>query len=258
MIGNSRLHWAWFVDSALQRSWDTPHLSVDAIVPLTRHPNFSQILADIHPLFPSQAQLPLWVASVVPEQTRIWQAYHKTQLISLDQIPLQGLYPTMGIDRALALWGATQTAGLPVLVIDAGTALTFTGADATGRLVGGAILPGLGLQIRSMAEHTAGLPELDTRLVTSFQSIEAFPRWATNTADAMLSGVVYTLVAGLRDFVTAWWQQFPKSAVVITGGDRAMLFHWWQTQDPEIGRRVKVDANLVFWGMRAIVEAESK
>ncbi|HEY9660859.1 MAG TPA: pantothenate kinase [Allocoleopsis sp.] len=257
MIGNSRLHWAWFADSTLQRTWDTPHASVEAIAPLTHHPNFSRILGEVYPLFPSQAQLPLWLASVVPEQTRIWQAYAKTQIITLDQVPLQSLYPSFGIDRALAVWGAGQKLGFPVLVIDAGTALTLTGADSAGRLVGGAILPGVGLQLRSLANYTAALPELDTRLISSLQSIESIPRWATNTSEAMLSGVLYSMIAGLQDFLKAWLQTFPSSPIVMTGGDRTVLFRLWQEQMPQITRRVKLDANLVFWGMQAIVEAEN-
>ena len=40
------------------------------------------------------------------------------------------MYPTLGIDRALALYSAGSTFRFPVLVIDAGTALRFTGADS--------------------------------------------------------------------------------------------------------------------------------
>jgi type III pantothenate kinase len=70
--------------------------------------------------------LPLYLASVVPSQTALWQTYPDVHIITLDQVPLQGVYPTLGIDRALALWGAGETWGWPMLVIDAGTALTLT------------------------------------------------------------------------------------------------------------------------------------
>lgn len=256
VIGNSRLHWAWFDNFTLQRTWDTPHLSASAVAPLTHYPDFSRILGELHPLFPSQAQLPLWVASVVPAQAEIWQAYCKTHLLTLDQIPLQGLYPTLGVDRALALWGAIHLIQRPVLVVDAGTALTLTAADVTGQLIGGAILPGLGLQLRSLHQYTAALPDIDPRLITTLPSVEASPRWATQTSDAMISGVLYTLIAGLQDFAVAWWRQFPQGAVVITGGDRLVLYRFWQQQFPQQAGRVKIDANLVFWGIQAIVEGK--
>jgi len=44
--------------------------------------------------------------------------------------------------RALAVLGAGKKYGFPCLVIDAGTALTFTGVDRDKKLVGGAIDPG--------------------------------------------------------------------------------------------------------------------
>ena len=57
-----------------------------------------------------------------------------------------------------------ETGGFPMLVIDAGTALTFTGADANQCLVGGAILPGLRLQLASLGQKTGQLPLLESKI----------------------------------------------------------------------------------------------
>lgn len=129
MIGNSRLHWAWFIGETLQEAWDTEYLPAP-IPPISPNPLKGA------PSSPSPP-LPLYLASVVPSQTALWQTYPDVRVITLDQIPLQGIYPTLGIDRALALWGAGETWGWPMLAIDAGTALTLTGADANRCLVGG-------------------------------------------------------------------------------------------------------------------------
>jgi len=49
--------------------------------------------------------LPLYLASVVPSQTALWQTYPDVHVITLNQVPLQSVF-TLGIDRALALcWG---------------------------------------------------------------------------------------------------------------------------------------------------------
>lgn len=48
--------------------------------------------------------------------------------------------------------------GWPVVVVDCGSALTFTAADARGKLVGGAILPGVRLQLAVLGTRTAQLP----------------------------------------------------------------------------------------------------
>jgi type III pantothenate kinase len=325
VIGNSRLHWAWFTGEHLQSTWNTRHLSTNdglgdgfkdylnnhlsndlsdsfsqnsfsqnvsnrqltalqellqetpfqalrprsaSDTPASELPDPSQCLHPeyLHPkLDLGRSRIPLWVASVVPSQTALWQAYPETHLLTLADIPIQKMYSTFGIDRALAGWGAAQQYGLPVLVIDAGTALTFTGIDPVGQFAGGAILPGLGLQIRSLTDHTAALPKIDPTFDPTL------PRWAQTTSTAIHSGIVYTLVAGLEAFMTDWMQIYPQSTVVITGGDGQVLFqylqqsqqsqqtisnHGTQQRFSERGTAVKFDANLVFWGMKAIVQSK--
>jgi type III pantothenate kinase len=258
MIGNSRLHWAWFIGETLCYAWDTEYLPSSAVEQLTQWSACGGSLSSLSQardwarFFPanltSQNQdrlLPLSIASVVPSQTAVWQAYPDVQVITLEQIPFPGVYPSLGIDRALALWGAGETWGWPMLVIDAGTALTFTGADANRCLVGGAILPGLSLQFQFLAQRTAGLPLIDTHNAASLP-----PRWALNTPDAIQSGVIYTLLAGIRDFVQAWWQEFPGSCITLTGGDRALLLEYLQSHFPSLATALTPDPHLIFWGMK--------
>jgi type III pantothenate kinase len=228
-IGNSRLHWALFTGERISKTWDADFLSVIS---------FSS--SDL-PLSP----LPLLLSSVVPSQTQIWQSYPNVRVITLDQVPIKGMYPTLGIDRALSLYGAGRTFGFPMLVIDAGTALSFTGADGDKHLVGGAILPGLSLQLASLAQKTGQLP-----LVELPQELPR--RYALNTEEAMQSGIIYTLVAGIKDFVEAWWCDFPESKVAIKGGDRTLIVNYMRSQYPEIAARLIVEPNLIFWGMRSL------
>ncbi|BAY40836.1 pantothenate kinase [Nostoc sp. NIES-2111] len=191
--------------------------------------------------------LPLLLASVVPQQTALWQNYPNVRVITLDQIPLNNIYPTLGIDRALALWGAGVSWGFPILVIDAGTALTFTAADGEKNLLGGAILPGMGLQLASLGQKTGQLPRLE---VGEIQSLP--PRFALNTPEAMQSGVIYTLLAGIKDFVEEWWSLFPHGKVTIKGGDRNLLLNYLQKLYPAIASRLIIEPNLIFWGMQKI------
>jgi type III pantothenate kinase len=238
MIGNSRLHWALFAGETCS-TWDSAYLSADAVKQLAKLPTLNNLLSLISP--------PLFLASVVPSQTEIWQTYPNVRLITLKQVPLKGVYPTLGIDRALALWGAGKTWGFPMLVIDAGTALTFTGADINHCLIGGAILPGLGLQLTTLGQKTGQLPLVETRNVASLPA-----RFALNTEEAIQSGVIYTLLAGIKDFVVAWRQDYPEGNIAITGGDRIMLTNYMRSQFPEIAARLIIEANLIFWGMGEI------
>jgi type III pantothenate kinase len=239
-IGNSRLHWAWFDGATLCQSWHTPHLEQSAIAALIAE----QFDFSAYPNAPAlqQTGVDLWIASVVPEQTRLWQPYGKQ--ITLNQIPLPGVYATLGIDRALAVWGAIERWGVPILVIDGGTALTITAADQSG-LRGGAIVPGLHVQWRSLALATAALPMID-------QSANGMPpRWGLTTIEAIHSGVFYCLLAGVQDFITAWQQENTLTpTIVFTGGDGAILFEGLQGRS--VSAPLVFEPNLVFWGMQHI------
>lgn len=254
IIGNSRLHWGLFDGKTLCHTWDTERLPKSFVYQLSKCqtlPDLQKILSPTPPTpptpstSPTSPSLPLLLASVVPSQTALWLTYPNVRVITLDEIPLQGMYPTLGIDRALALWGAGKTWDFPMLVIDAGTSLTFTGADANQNLFGGAILPGLGLQMTTLAQNTGQLPDVELP-----QDLPQ--RFAVNTQEAIQSGVIYTLLAGIKDFVEAWWQSFPQGKIAITGGDRTLLVNYLQSYLPEIAARLIVEPNLIFWGMRSL------
>ena len=72
-----------------------------------------------------------------------------------------GRYPGMGIDRCACLKGSVTIHGPPLLVIDGGSAMTYTAVDAKGAIMGGGISPGLYSKFRSMSQDTGALPSLD-------------------------------------------------------------------------------------------------
>jgi type III pantothenate kinase len=252
-IGNSRLHWAWFQNDRLQASWDTKHLDGTTIQWLV----LSQFNFQKCKLLPGDITVPrwtttpdLWIASVVPQQMLSWQQYLTVRPLTLDQVPLAGKYKTLGIDRALSLWGALTQSGGPALVIDGGTALTLTAADSTKTLIGGAILPGIQTQFKALKQSTAALPQLEAN--------PSLPdRWATSTPDAIQSGILHGVLASLEDFILDWLAREPNSQIICTGGDGPWLHH--HLQDRLSSRRplgktnIEVDRNLLFLGAKAIL-----
>ncbi|MEG4214787.1 pantothenate kinase [Microcoleus sp. Pol14C6] len=267
-IGNSRLHWGLFVGKTLEKTWDTEHLNADAVSQLSEEEKAEYLVQIVMrsieevssqnllclpttPAFSSPhtlslVPLPLILASVVTPQTAIWQSYPNVRIITLDELPIGGLYPTLGIDRALAVLGAGKQLGWPVLLIDAGTALTFTGADVNRYLVGGAILPGLGLQLSSLGKKTAALP-----LISLPENLPH--RWAKDTAGAIQSGVVYATVAGVRDFIEDWRCLFPDSKIAVTGGDRTMLLKYLTAAFPDTAAGLIDAAEAIFWGISLLI-----
>ena len=68
-IGNSRYHWAWFLDTKLQSSWDTEYLTIDRSSSL--FPIDLQAVIKTHQL--RIDLIPIYLISVVSSQTEIWQ-----------------------------------------------------------------------------------------------------------------------------------------------------------------------------------------
>jgi type III pantothenate kinase len=166
-------------------------------------------------------------------------------------VPLKGLYPTLGIDRALAALGAGETFGYPLLLIDAGTALTFTGINANRQLVGGAILPGLRLQWQALHQGTAALADFRADFQADLKSVN---RWATNTEEAIASGILHSTLAGIRDFYLDWQRQFPETTLVITGGDGKVLYLSLHSDERQqyVLKSLKHSPDAIFRGMSAV------
>ena len=77
-------------------------------------------------------------------------------------LPVENLYETpetLGYDRMAAVVGAyEQFPGKDILVIDAGTCITYEFIDAAGRYHGGNISPGVQMRFRALHEFTGRLP----------------------------------------------------------------------------------------------------
>lgn len=200
LIGNSRWHWAEATSSGL-RCWDEPP--------------------------PPQPQPPLPPASgaVSPVEPQAWAAVGATaglglpeeRRLRLEEVPLRQVPAWLGIDRALAGWGAWRRHRSPVLVADAGTALSLTLVDRDGRFVGGRLMAGVALQLRAMATGTQALPALRP------QEVACQEPWPQPTDEAMLQGVRRGLAAAIAMAALERQSLDPDCRLVLTGGDAADL-----------------------------------
>lgn len=132
--------------------------------------------------------------------------------ITFDYIPVDSL----GIDRiANALFAYTLYPESPVILVCTGTAITID-IIRKKTFQGGAILPGLQMQLNALASTTAALPQV---VVHDIPAIPALP--AHNTADAMLSGVVKGTAAAVNGIVASYKEMYPAEMmpVIGTGGD---------------------------------------
>ncbi|MCL4105823.1 UNVERIFIED_CONTAM: hypothetical protein GTU68_012461 [Idotea baltica] len=144
------------------------------------------------------------------------------------------------MDRICAcIGGRSRTAQGRLLVIDAGTAITYDYLDAENRYQGGGIAPGIRLRFRSLNDYTASLPLVETLGDT--------PLVGYNTETSIRSGVVNGMVAEVAGVVEAYRQLAPEPLTVyLTGGDGVFL-----------GNRLKsinfVDSDLLLYGIHTVV-----
>jgi len=121
----------------------------------------------------------------------------------------EGAYEGMGLDRMACLRGAMCVTGVPALVIDGGTALTYTAADQNGMIIGGGISCGMGLRMQALEEHTS-LPAMDVeaeikRIVEgASRSCTPADIFATNTKDAMVIGALVEISSFVRNVTDVW------------------------------------------------------
>jgi len=126
----------------------------------------------------------------VEEQMELWDMDPHWVVPSAREAGLANGYDhpsRLGADRWVALAGARSrvlaevqhgAAPRPALVVMVGTAVTVDALDASGRFLGGLILPGFGLMQRALELGTSGL-KVPTGEVVDFP---------TNTSDALMSG----------------------------------------------------------------------
>ena len=211
-LGNSRSLWGQFDRDRLQR--------------------WQRCLPGQHPDWASELDCEIVAAEVGSPDRRspllasrpseLQSSGSHTQFLTPQQVPLAGQYDTLGLDRSLALIGAASRWGWPVLVVDGGTALTVSAADENGRLVGGAILPGFGLQGSALHDGTAALPQI--QFADAIDMTDRWPdRWATSTDGAIRSGIFYGILAAVREFYRDWHERYSRSPLVFTGGDGELL-----------------------------------
>lgn len=134
----------------------------------------------------------------------------------------------IGVDRWAANIAARHIAGAqPLVVIDAGTAVTIDYVDSAGRFLGGVILPGVATMIESLNSATAQIPD-GIQSYNTKQMPKQVPKNIhyinTNTRSAVENGVMLAVVAGIDQAITHHLATKDRELkVIITGGDAELI-----------------------------------
>ena len=159
------------------------------------------------------------------------------------KLPLTLNYKTpskLGKDRiAAAVGGAALFPDQNLLVIDAGSAITFDVVTSEGTFLGGNISPGLQMRFRALNEFTNQLPLLRKQ--------ETTPTFGKNTSEAMLAGVQNGIIFEIDRYIEIVQTTYTLSQIIMTGGDSKFF-------DNKLKYPIFAEPNLTSFGLYKILK----
>lgn len=137
------------------------------------------------------------------------------QLTKDTPVPITNLYhtpETLGMDRIAAVVGAhDQHPDRNLLVIDAGTAITYEFIDAEGRYHGGNISPGMYTRFKALNICCDKLPLIH-------KSGEK-PEFGYDTETAIRAGVIRGIEFEINGYIAMMQKKYSDLLVFLTGGE---------------------------------------
>jgi type III pantothenate kinase len=209
-IGNSRIK-LWLVNEGMVEAVFS-HTDEQKILAWLRHHS------DIHCIV---------VASVRSKQATeqlllsISMPLYKVLFVSYDEALLTSAYANpqqLGIDRWLVTLAAKSIRphAQPVIIVDAGTAMTIDVLSADGKHTGGYIVPGLNMQVSALGQHTHKVQVQD-------------PQWSSlsigqNTKECVSHGALAAMVALIKQTKNNLEnEQSMPVLLYLTGGDAELI-----------------------------------
>lgn len=232
-IGNTRTKLALFNQHDLMFNVPVDSLTVEHL----------KMLKDEH------TQLKKAILSSVkpyPEDLKQFLNENFEQFIELDHltpIPITNRYETpetLGRDRLAAAVGANELfPDQNVLIIDAGTAITYDLVTDQGHYLGGNISPGLEMRFKALHQFTGKLPLVEKKY--DFQPI------GRNTQEAILAGVQNGVLFELAQTIDFFNRNYQNLQIIMTGGDSNFF-------DKKLNYSIFVHFNLTLIGLNRILE----
>jgi len=205
------------------------------------------MLKDEHPQM-TQAIL----SSVKPVDDEILQflSGNFDLFIELDhqtELPIKNLYETpetLGKDRLAAAVGANELfPDQNLLIIDAGTAITYDLVSEKNEFIGGNISPGLQMRFKALNHFTGKLP------LVSYS--DEFQNIGRNTTDAIRAGVQNGILYEIAQTIELFNKNYQNLQIVMTGGDSIFF-------DKKLNYTIFVHFNITLIGLNRILEYNAK
>lgn len=207
--GNTSVKTAVFQNNTMEQRWEF------------KREKFSEKFEKIRKKYPAISKA--IISSVGEgESTMISKIKKELPLLILDKktkIPFKNKYATpetLGKDRiALVSSAVNSYPGKNVLVIDAGTCITYDFKTSEEIYLGGAISPGLNMRFKSLHKFTANLPLIEPKPEADLIG--------NTTETSILSGIINGIKMELKGSIESYSSQFEDLTVIFTGGDSQIL-----------------------------------
>lgn len=169
------------------------------------------------------------------------------ELSSKTKLPFNNLYKTpktLGVDRiALVSASVNQFPDKNVLIIDAGTCITYDFITDKNNYLGGAISPGIRLRYNALNNLTANLPLLEKEQPKTIIG--------DSTESSIHSGVVFGVIKEIDGVVDQYQLKYPDLTVILTGGDAKFLSN-------QLKNSIFANSNFLLGGLNFILDFNSK
>jgi len=207
-VGNTRVKAAVFEDDKL--------LLVEVFM-------LDEIITEIKKIVESYAVQEAIIANVSSISEKLLNNINKIvpliRVSSTMQLPFTNNYATphtLGLDRLALVFGAVlEHENQNILIIDAGTCITYDFVSKEKEYFGGAISPGIQMRYKSLNHYTSKLPLLDSQIPNYFIG--------DSTDESIHSGVVNGVVKEIEGIISQYKNKYSDLTVVLTGGDTNFL-----------------------------------
>lgn len=203
-IGNTNITVGLFNGSRLVKKYKVP--------PGSRHTRF--LPADVAVI---SSVVPKILPCIVKSLKK--SGIHKIFVVGRNvNAPIRNMYKVksqVGSDRLVNAFAAKTLYGSPAVIVDFGTAITFDVVSVKGDYLGGLILPGIELSLKSLYDRTALLPKVELK--------DAPYIIGKDTVSSMRGGILFGFGAMCDGLISRYRKMIGKPIKVIATGGNAPL-----------------------------------
>ena len=195
------------------------------------------------------------ISSVVNIEAAIVNTLHRRSqhfvlFDHLTPVPIVNKYDTphtLGQDRLAAAVGAKSLCpDENLLIIDAGSAITYDFVTDKGEYMGGNIAPGIKMRFTILQRMTKKLPLVET------EENELIPLFGKNTRDAIAAGVIRGIAYEVKGYMRTLREKMDHFHTFLTGGNAPYILNNVRTSRTE-KREIRYEKNLVLIGLNTIL-----